>query len=307
LQDDAARLKATPLLSILVANYNNGRFLPSMLESVFAQTYTNWELIVVDDGSTDDSLDVLRQWADERRLRVVEHGRNRGAGAAFATAASASSGEILSMLGADDALRADAAEAIVEAHARDPDAVLINSDLVICDSLLRPLNQPSPYRPVSPGGTLIRDCCVSSFASFKRAAYLRTSGFDERLQRAVDHDLYLKLEEVGRLGYIREPLYLYRTHPGGISQGENGMRAAQFALLARASAYRRRLGSTAPNLTAAEYREVLSTYFRREALHARKDGRLPALSYIRDAVRTLPSLSLEPSLWLTGVKCLLRA
>lgn len=255
---------ALPLFSVLIANYQNGQYIDEALRSLSAQTCENWEAVVVDDASSDNSREVLAAWASEPRIKIVIHESNLGAGAAFATAAANATGSIMGMLGADDALKPNAIERMLQAHAERPDASLINSDLVVCDEYLEPLGTRSPYHAPSSGVSLIRDCPISSFATFKRSAYDRTAGFDRSLRRAVDHDIYLKLEEVGWLGYVAEPLYLYRAHPGGISQGDNGMLAAQSALIARGNAYRRRRGKTIPNLTRQEYRALLSTFHRRE-------------------------------------------
>lgn len=291
-------MMAEPSFSLLVANFNNRQYLGRMFETVVAQSYTNWELIAVDDGSTDGSMSELTRWTQDPRIQVIAHSFNRGVGAAFATAAAAASGEIMGMLGADDGLRSDAVQKMVDAHTRDPDASLINSDLVMCDERLKPLNQLSPYHPASKGESLIRNCCVSSFATFKRSAYLRTAGFDAAFHRAVDHDLYLKLEEVGTLAYVAEPLYFYRTHAGGISQGDNnGIRAAQYALLARGNAYRRRHGTTMPNLTRNEYREMMSTYHRREADLLVAGGRLGSLRHLGRSALYRPTLGFRPSFW----------
>lgn len=299
-------MKANPRFSLLVANFNNRSYLEAMLESVLGQTYANWELIVVDDGSTDGSRDVLRAWTPrDPRISILEHASNRGVGAAFSNAAASASGEILGMLGADDALRSDAIEMMVEAHGNHSEASLINSDLVMCDENLKPLAQHSPYGPLPPGETLIRNCPISSFATFKRVQYARTAGFDPSFKRAVDHDLYLKLEEVGSLAYVPEPLYLYRTHSGGISQGDNGIRAAQSALLARGNAYGRRLGTGISNLTQREYREMMSIYHRREAELLDSGERFGSLRHLGKSAAYRPLTALKPSFWNAAVHHLL--
>ncbi len=286
-----------PLFSILVANFNNGRYLGQLLESVHAQTYANWELIVTEDASNDESPRVLSDCKADSRIRVVSHVRNQGAGAAFASAAQAAAGTLMGMLGADDALRPEAIRRMVDAHLRHPDASLINSDLLICDSDLKPTGQPSDFGPLPLGESLIRNCCVSSFATFKASAYRRTPGFNPSFRRAVDHDIYLKLEEVGVLHYVNEPLYLYRMHAGGISQGINGIKAAQFALLARADAYRRRKGTKLPNLTRGEFRDLMSTYHRRQAdMCTRRDPK-DALRHLARSALYQPSLCLRPGFW----------
>lgn len=286
-----------PRFSLLVANYGNGCYLDAAIDSVVRQSYENWELIIVDDASIDDSIEVISRWSIEPRIRLIRHPVNRGVGAAFATAAAAASGEIFGMLGADDALRSDALERMVKAHLSHPDASLINSDLVSCDTDLVPLAGRTEYGPLPKGDTLIRNCPISSFATFKRSAYVRTSGFDPAFSRAVDHDLYLKLEEVGALSYVAKGLYFYRQHSGGISQGANGLLAAQFSLMARANAYHRRLGTTIPNLTRQEYRTVMSTYHSRQGILVAKASRIQSLRHWIRAATFRPRIILTRGFW----------
>jgi glycosyltransferase involved in cell wall biosynthesis len=275
--------EAGPLFSILVASYNNGRYLGELYESVLAQSYSNWELIVADDASSDESFQIINGWLSNPRVRVEAHHTNRGAGAAFRSAANLATGEIMGMLGADDALRQDALAQMVDAHLAQPGASLINSDLVICDQSLQPTGAPTPFHPLDPGATLMQEVCISSFATFKTSAYRKTSGFDASLRRAVDHDIYLKLEEVGDVGYVASPLYLYRSHPGGISQGDNGTAAAQSAILAKCAAYQRRKGTNLPNITHREYRQLRSVYERREAQRYGRSKPLRGLTHLARA------------------------
>ena len=289
---------AAPLFSVLVANYQNAEYLDAALESIVAQTSRNWEAVVVDDASTDESRHRLERWQHDRRFTVIFHSKRRGTGAAFRTAADAARGELMGMLGADDALASDAIERMVYAHAQHPSASLINSALVMCDENLHPSGMPNPYRALEPGETLIRECPVSSFATFKRAAYLRTGGFDDTLWRAVDHDIYFKLEEVGTLAYVNAPIYLYRANPRGVSQGDNGMKAAQSAVIARAHAFQRRKGTALPNLTNGEFRAMMSVFHRREAATPNR----PSLSHLLRSAAYRPRLLIDPGFWLQALR-----
>jgi len=294
-----------PLFSVLIASYQNGQYLDEALRSLTAQTYENWEAIVVDDASTDDTRDVLHRWKANRKIRILVNGSNLGVGASAAIAAEASKGELLGKLDGDDALTPNALEIMTNAHAATPETSLINSDLIICDENLRPIGKPSPYHAASAGLSLIRDCPMSAFAAFKRSAYERTAGFDRSLRRAVDHDMYLKLEEVGWLGYVPEPLYLYRTNADGISQGNNGVLAAQSALLARGNAYRRRRGTTIPNLTRKEYRALMSTFHRREAQNGHL-GTRAALAHMARSAGYDPAALSRKSFWAVTMRTALR-
>jgi glycosyltransferase involved in cell wall biosynthesis len=286
-----------PLFSVIVASYNNGSYLDEMIESVCGQSWPHWELIIAEDCSTDESSTILEKWSNHPQIRVIAHDQNRGAGAAFATAASYATGEIIGMLGADDALMPNALARMVRAHQDHPEASLINSLAIGCDAELRPLGPVSYCRNIAPTEELIFNLVISSFATFKREAYERTSGFNPDFKRAVDHDIYLKLDEVGQLVGIDEFLYLYRQHAGGISQGESGVLAQQFSYQARIDAYRRRLGTPKKNYSRKEARMLLDTWFLREAYSKRWVQSKECNGILSQALRANHRLLLHVDFW----------
>lgn len=280
-----------PRFSVIVANYNNGRYLPDLVRSMQAQTMSDWELVIADDASTDESYSFIAPFLTDDRIRWIHHPQNRGAAAAFRTAMDNSCAPVIGMLGADDALVPEALERMLEAHRIHPDASMINSACQWCDESLNVIEKYQYYRPLAPGEELIRHLCIGSFATFKRSAYLSTEGFDPAFRKALDHDIYLKLDEVGNLYFVDEPLYLYRRNPQGISQDANGMRAAQFSALARLNAYERRKGTAKANLTDKEAGDIRETWYLREILHARLQGDKTQLRrLLREAWQRQPSL-----------------
>ena len=90
----------TPTVSVIIPLYNKGKYISRALESVFNQTYTDYEVIVVDDGSTDDGCEVVRRFSD-KRLRLIQQ-TNKGPGAARNTGLRESCGKLLAFLDADD-------------------------------------------------------------------------------------------------------------------------------------------------------------------------------------------------------------
>lgn len=280
-----------PVFSVIVANYNNGRFLPDLVRSVQAQTISDWELVIADDASTDDSESFIAPFLSDERIRWIRHTENRGAAAAFRTAMDNSHAELIGMLGADDALVPEALERMLVAHHQHPDASMINSACLWCDESLNIIERYRHYRPLAPGEELIRNLCIGSFATFKRASYLSTDGFDPSFRKALDHDIYLKLDEVGALYFVDEPLYLYRRNAQGISQDANGMRAAQFSATARLNAYERRKGTSKANLSDQEAGALRETWYLREMLYARLQGDKSMLRrLLREAWSRQPSL-----------------
>lgn len=108
-----------PLVSILICNYNYGRFIATAIDSALAQTYPNIEIIVVDDGSTDNSREVIESYSD--RVRAIFQ-QNGGQSSAFNAAFAASSGEIICLLDSDDFFLADKVAKAVQGYAKNPSA-----------------------------------------------------------------------------------------------------------------------------------------------------------------------------------------
>lgn len=266
--------------------YNRAHMFEKAIESVLHQTYENWELIIVDDGSDDECLDVCQRYTDSR-IVTAEHKKNLGVGAAFRTAATISTGQIIGLLGSDDALEKNALEIMSEQHKRNPQFSLITSSQLPCDEYLKPTGdapnfRATTYRP------LIFGIENGNFVSFKREAYFSTKGFEQRFLCAVDHDLFLKLEEVGNVGFLDQCLYRYRQHTKSVSQGSMGKKSVFFfSGLTYGAAHERRHNTSFPRLPVNKYHQMMKNssyqHFRYHGLKSRK-AIAPAFQYARHAL-----------------------
>src|ERR1700689_1308817 len=94
-----------PLISVTLPNYNHGRFLAEAFDSIISQTYGNWEILFVDDGSTDDSREIAERYASQdARIKPVYFEKNQGAMSAHANAWSRASGDVVYQFSSDDSL-----------------------------------------------------------------------------------------------------------------------------------------------------------------------------------------------------------
>lgn len=209
-------MKNRPLFTIIMANYNNGKYITEAIQSVFKQTYTNWELFIVDDGSTDNSREECQRFLVDPRVHLLINTKNKGIGYSKWLGAKESFGEIVAYFDADDVLEPNALGMMVDAHLAHPEWVLIGSKY----RMLTGVNQLAPYpSPVGPSKgepddyLLCHPNRIVAFSSFKRNAYEQTEGFGNTLRCTEDKDIYLKLEEVGGencIGFINAELYQYR-------------------------------------------------------------------------------------------------
>lgn len=138
------RLPVTPLVSVVVANHNYGRFLQEMVESVLAQSYPHFELIVCDDGSTDDSHAVLRSLRQRDDRIVVLEKQNGGQASAWNTAYRHAQGAIVSLLDPDDLFLPQKLERVVAAFQANPKAGLIYHRWVAATAGGRVIGAPFP-------------------------------------------------------------------------------------------------------------------------------------------------------------------
>jgi glycosyltransferase involved in cell wall biosynthesis len=231
------------LFSVMIANYNNGKYISMALESIFNQSYKNWEIVIVDDASTDGSMEIITPFLKDKRISLYQNQTNKGCGFTKDRCIQLAHGVICGFLDPDDTLTYDALEVMVNAHLDSSDHSLCYSTHYLCDQYLSPINIFDCPRKLPLGYSYLdlADGSISQFSTFSRKLYLLTAGIDQGLLKAVDQDLYYKLEEVGDLVFINKPLYYYRLHDNGISSGKNVFEAGKWNQRVREQAYLRRL------------------------------------------------------------------
>lgn len=217
-----------PHISVIIPTYNCGNFISQALESVFAQTYKDYEIIVVNDGSTDKTCDVIDRWA--RKIIYLEQ-PNRGPSAARNLAVLHATGEFLAYLDADDQwfpYKLERQIAYFEAH---PECGLIHSDVAVVNDinqiLYQSFNQEN-CRPILQGNCgheLLRYSCIHMPSVMERhKCFDEVGGFEEHLRYAEDYLHWLKVIFAGHsIGYIEESLALYRRRTGSLSQVEQSI------------------------------------------------------------------------------------
>jgi glycosyltransferase involved in cell wall biosynthesis len=209
-----------PLVSIIVLCHNYGRFLGEAIDSALAQTYRHVEVLVIDDGSSDDSLAVAAHYG--QRVRVIAHA-NMGVARAVNRAVAEARGEYFVRLDADDILDARYVRALWEALARSPDAAY---------AYCRPMffgarHGPMRCLPFSAYFLVKRTNFVNASALTRKADYLAAGGYADDLgEHALeDWDLWLRMLRLERRGtYVWEPLLRWRRHGTGSRNPEDGER-----------------------------------------------------------------------------------
>ena len=229
-----------PLFSVLIANYNNGRYLMEAIESVRQQTYTNWEIILVDDASTDNSKELYKELEKDERIHIYYNDSNKGCGYTKRLCAELANGEICGFLDPDDAFLPEALEVMAEAHEQHPDAAIVSSRFEVCDEQMKSL-YVSRLLELKNGESYLehRDYFPEVFVSYKKKCYDKTTGIDANIPLGVDQDLYFRLEEQGSWIVLDQVTYRYRSG-AGISSANKGVSAFFWNLLIRYNACLRR-------------------------------------------------------------------
>lgn len=199
-----------PKFSVLMANYNNGAYIDEAIRSVLAQTFSDWELVIIDDASRDNSVERINRYLSDPRIRLFARDRNEGYTQALIFGLSKASSEIVGVLDSDDALAPNAVERVLTIHTQKPEVGLVLSQVVYCDAHLVPV-ETTVAKPEHEGEPLVWMRGPNAFRTFKLAAYNKTAGLDTSIRHAEDWDLVFKLEEVAPVYRIDEPLYLYRV------------------------------------------------------------------------------------------------
>ena len=213
-----------PLFSVLIANYNNGQYLLKSIESVKKQTYSNWEIIIVDDGSTDNSRDVYKQLEKDARIHVYYNETNKGCAYTKHQLMLHADGDYCGYLDPDDVILPKAIEVTMKTLMAAPETVLTFSRHYICDEQLN-VKQESRPLVLKEGESYFEhhDYQAEVFAGFRKDAYFRSGGLDVSNKAGVDADLYFRLEEQGKIAIIDEFTYKYRRQPHAITANVDKM------------------------------------------------------------------------------------
>lgn len=215
-------------VSVIIPTYKHRDFVLATLESVFAQTFADYEVIVINDGSPDDTAELLRPLAEAGRIRYIEQ-ENQGQSAARNRGISESRGEFIALLDDDDLWPPDKLEWQVKALRENADAVMVYGGASLVETqfvltkgdqgehrlhLCKEASVGSAYEEFlvenptsSPGQTLMRADAVKQL-----------HGFDEKIWGADDYDLYVRLSKRGKFIYHPRLALYYRLHADNASK-----------------------------------------------------------------------------------------
>jgi glycosyltransferase involved in cell wall biosynthesis len=223
-----------PLISVIIPSYNAARYLPQAIESVLAQSYRPFEILVIDDGSTDDTVSVLEKYRSSIRYFRQPNGgparaRNRGIAEAR--------GRYIAFLDADDIWLPNKLSQQVQCLERNAEAALVHSDIYYLDdeTQLQSLREVGRASYVGNCYRLLleHNRIIFSTVLVRRESLAQVGGFDEQIRHASteDYDLVLRLGRRFPFAYIPEPLTVYRIHNANATKHFQRMLAGHLTVL----------------------------------------------------------------------------
>jgi len=204
-------MAVAPLVSIVLPTFNGARYLAQSIQSCIDQTYRNWELIIVDDASTDETPSIILQFvgADER-IQTIRHEENSGTAAALNAGFSLAKGDLLTWTSDDNFYRPNALEEMVNFLQERPEVGLVYSDwtsvTVRGDSCV--LKRVVVENP----DTLIHKCCVGPSFMYRREVQEKTGEYDVDASTTQDYDFWLRAMMRFQFAALHMDLYCYRYH-----------------------------------------------------------------------------------------------
>lgn len=215
-------VSSMPRVSVVMPVYNSERYLAEAVRSVLCQTYSDFELIIVDDGSADRSLAIATEFAGgDRRVRVFprEHG---GVSVAINSGVAQAMGGYIARADSDDVQFPNRLERQVKYLESHPGIGLVSSGFIITDANLKPME--TLYGITS--DWLIRLSLgifnpIVGSAIFKRSLFDKAGGYNTRASYAEDYDLWCRMAPYTKFHNLREPLFYYRWHGESSSVSHN--------------------------------------------------------------------------------------
>lgn len=216
-----------PKVSIIMPVYNGGKYLKDAISSILGQTYKNFELIIINDGSTDSSQNIIEAfYQTDQRIKIVTHDSNKGIGSSLNEGVSIATGKYIARMDSDDISLPSRLEAQVEYLENNIKCTALFTRVSLINETGKTIENwqpdidnttPEEIRNFMP----IENCCAHPTLMIK-ALTMKRFGYDERQVPSEDYDLWLRLlssdKEIHKLD---EQLLLYRMHDNSISQSSN--------------------------------------------------------------------------------------
>jgi glycosyltransferase involved in cell wall biosynthesis len=211
----------SPRVTVLMTVYNCEAFIRPSIKSVLQQTYRNFELLIIDDGSTDGTMEIVKKFKDER-IRILKNPTNRGVAYSRKKALLSSKGEFVAILDADDISLPDRLRRQVEYLDGNPSVALIGASNYVIDddgNIIDRWVAPKTMNIIR-WKLLFGNCFCHSTVMFRRLPAISVGGYDDSVFAGEDYDLYVRLAAKYELANIEAILVSWRRTVTGLGRVE---------------------------------------------------------------------------------------
>lgn len=208
-----------PLVSVCIPAYNNAAYIKETIDSILNQTYQNIELIIADDQSKDNTVEVIKSIKDDR-IRLYENEKNLGMSGNWNHCLKLCQGEFIKLICADDMLAKDAIEKEAKALIENPEVVMAESDTRFVDLNGKFKGTYRRYhtkgitdgKKIARAGFFSQNYFGAPLANmFRRSVLDKVHGFDTNYYYILDYDLWIRIACLGKVYIIHEPLNFFRV------------------------------------------------------------------------------------------------
>lgn len=202
-------------ISIVLPVYNGSEYLAESIESVLAQTYANWELIIVNDCSTDNTLAIASDFANkDARIKVFSNKENLKLPNTLNAGFEHATGEYYTWTSDDNKYKPEALRVMVECLEKNPDTVMVYANYTTIDSNGNAIELADKLEPKFMFvGNVVGACFL-----YRADAAHKVGLYDANLFLAEDYDYWIRLYEVGKVLHIKDDLYCYRIHGKSLTE-----------------------------------------------------------------------------------------
>lgn len=199
-----------PQISIVLPTYNGSRYIKESIESIINQTCDNWELIIVDDCSTDETLEIIRRYAEsDARIRVIHNEKNQKLPKSLNIGFEHAKGEFLTWTSDDNRYLKGALKKMYQ-YLCENDVQMVCANMDIINEYGKKVGKAVPYD----ADWIYCNNCVGACFMYKKRVLEEIGGYDPDKFLIEDYDYWMRvLKQYGEIGHIDETLYLYRYHP----------------------------------------------------------------------------------------------
>lgn len=270
-----------PTISIVLPVYNGQRYLPESIESILAQTYPHFELIIVDDCSTDKTPYIIAAFAgQDKRIKPIRHTENKQLPGALNTGFNAAQGAYFTWTSDDNLYRPKALETMLDFLQKNPAVDVVYADYTLMDSQ----GKETRYVEVAPPNAIVYKAVVGACFLYKRGVHEALGGYDETMFLAEDYDFWMRAALRFNLVPLHEDLYLYRMHEGSLTEQKRVRVMAQ-----RETMLRKHL----PLFTQAQPQDMAQAYVHLVTLAQLRNDAQVARTYWRKAFSYAPFLTIR--------------